>query len=448
MLYTGLRYLMGPDWNSLKPGIARLGLDPAMVEEFEPFARAKPGCRVLICEEEPRRFLTAFFAAMRKDCAIFLCNPGWNLHSWRQVICIARPHFVAGNPPPGALNDIDPADAADTPAIMIPTSGTGGAIRFAVHTWETLGTAARGFMEFFGETPPNSYCVLPLFHVSGLMQIVRAIQGEARVDFFDLKRLPSGQAPAFDPSEFIISIVPTQLRRLLAEPHYAAWLKTFRYVLLGGGPAEAGLLETVRVKSIRLAPCYGTTETAALVAALKPEQFLAGAKGAGFPLPHARIFIYDEKGEPTEPGCPGLITVEAGSLSRGYYGEKPFTPGTAFATGDEGCFDEEGSLHVLGRTDRIIISGGEKIDPGRVEEVLRATGLVADIFVYARPDPEWGQRVEAVYVPNDADTTVEKLRQAARERLDPNQVPKKWIQVERIPRNALGKINLDSLPKD
>ncbi len=439
---------MGPDWNKLKPGIARLGLDSDKVEEFEPLARAKPGCRVLICEEDPRRFLTSFFAAMRKDCAIFLCNPGWSRHTWQQVISIARPHFVAGNPPPGALDDNNPADAADTPAIMIPTSGTGGAIRFAVHTWESLGTAARGFLEFFAETPPNSYCVLPLFHVSGLMQVVRALQGEARVDFFDLKTPPAGQAPAFNPGDFIISIVPTQLWRLLAEPHYAAWLKTFRYVLLGGGPAEAGLLDAARAKNIRLAPCYGTTETAALVAALKPEQFLAGAKGAGYPLPHARIFIRDEKGGPTEPGCHGSITVEAGSLSHGYYGEEPVIPGTAFATGDEGCFDDEGSLHVLGRTDRIIISGAEKIDPRTVEEALRATGLVADILIFAQPDSEWGQRVVALYVLKDPNAGAEKLRQSARERLDPHQVPKKWIQVERIPRNALGKVDPGNLPKE
>ena len=440
---------MGPDWNSLKPCITRLGLDPAAVENFKPLAGVKPGTRVLIYEEDPRRFLTAFFAAMREDCAIFLGNPSWSRNSLQQALQIARPHLVVGNPPPGALDDYGAAEAvSEKPAIMIPTGGTGGAVRFAIHTWETLNAAAKGFLEFFGETPPNSCCVLPLFHVSGLMQVVRALQGEAKVEFFDLKTLSAGQASTFDPSEFIISVVPTQLRRLLAQPHSTAWLKAFRIILLGGGHAEAELLEAARANSIRLVPSYGTTETAAMIAALKPEQFLSGTKGAGSPLPHARIFIHDEKGRLTSPGCPGTIAVESDSLSSGYYGEKPFTPGSAFITGDEGYFDDEGILHVLGRTDRIIISGGEKIDPGIVEDVLRATGLVADILIFAQPDPEWGQRVVALYVPKDPNTGAEKLLQSARERLDPHQVPKKWIQVERLPRNALGKVDLDSLPKE
>ena len=438
---------MGPDWNSLKSGIARMGLDPAAIEKFEPLAGVKPGTRVLIYEDDPRKFLTAFFAAMRMDCAIFLGNPGWSRPSQQQALQIARPRLVVGNPPSGALDDYDAADTApDNPAIMIPTGGTGGAVRFAIHTWETLSAAAKGFLDFFGEAPPNSCCVLPLFHVSGLMQVVRALHGEAKVEFLDLKTLPAGQASAFDPSDFSISVVPTQLRRLLAEPHTSAWLKKFRIVLLGGGPAEADLLEVARAEKIRLAPCYGTTETAAMVTALKPDQFLSGAKGVGSPLPHTRIFIRDEKGRPVEPGSRGAIAVESDSLSSGYYGEISFISGTAFVTGDEGYIDDEGRLHVLGRTDRIIISGGEKIDPGTIEDVLRATGLVADILIFAQPDPEWGQRIVALYVPNDPNADSEKLRQSARERLDPHQIPKKWIQVDQIPRNALGKIDLDSLP--
>ena len=116
-----------------------------------------------------------------------------------------------------------------------------------------------------------------------------------------------------------------------------------------------------------------------------------------------------------------------------------------FITGDEGYYDGEGDLHVLGRLDQIIITGGEKVEPVEVETALFATGMVEDAWVTGRPDPEWGQCVTAVYVPNDTEVTGEKLKKSLGDKLSPFQIPKLWIPLKKIPRNAAGKIERDQI---
>ena len=128
------------------------------------------------------------------------------------------------------------------------------------------------------------------------------------------------------------------------------------------------------------------TETAAMVTALRPEEFLAGRRGCGSALPHARV----------ELDADGVIQIAAESLFRGYYPHWR-EGGGPWPTEDLGRFDEHGSLHVLGRRDAVIITGGEKIEPGEVEAVLRATGQFADVAVIGVPDAEWGEAVVACY---------------------------------------------------
>jgi O-succinylbenzoic acid--CoA ligase len=89
------------------------------------------------------------------------------------------------------------------------------------------------------------------------------------------------------------------------------------------------------------------------------------------------------------------IQIEADSLFRGYYPHQ--REAGPWSTDDRGRWDEHGSLHVLGRRDATIISGGEKIAPEEVEAVLRSTGQFADVAVVGVPEPEWGEVVVACY---------------------------------------------------
>ncbi len=98
---------------------------------------------------------------------------------------------------------------------MIPTGGSSGEVRFAIHTWDNLFIAADGFYEYFGREPLHNCCVLPLYHVSGLMQVFRSLVSEGSLNFFEYKALLKGILPEIEPEHYFLSLVPTQLIRLL-----------------------------------------------------------------------------------------------------------------------------------------------------------------------------------------------------------------------------------------
>ena len=110
-------------------------------------------------------------------------------------------------------------------------------------------------------------------------------------------------------------------------------------------------------------------------------------------------------------------------------------------TGDLGRWTADGRLAVEGRSDDLIVTGGENVWPGPVEDALRSHPLVADAVVVGAPDPEWGQRVVAVVVPqaSGAAPTLDALRAHVKDRLPAAAAPRELRLVASIPRTALGK---------
>ena len=106
-----------------------------------------------------------------------------------------------------------------------------------------------------------------------------------------------------------------------------------------------------------------------------------------------------------------------------------------YLTDDEARLDEDGRLHVIGRMDRLINSGGEKIDPAEVEAALLHIEGIEEALVVGVPDPEWGQRVVAYYTGAEVSGLKEQLRQW----LAPYKVPKSWIRCDALPLDAKGK---------
>ncbi|MBD0337322.1 MAG: AMP-binding protein [Cyanobacteria bacterium Co-bin13] len=294
----------------------------------------------------------------------------------------------------------------------------------------------------------HAYCVLPLYHVSGLMQALRAFISGGKLAVQPFRSLSSGNRLDLPPQNSFISLVPTQLQRLLDQGE-ATWLSQFRAVLLGGAPAWPSLLGQARSQGIPIALTYGMTETAAQVATLLPAEFLSDRNSAGRALPHARIEIWDETGEKLPPGQVGQICVYVRSLAHGYsqtsFGSQAVPADVkgwrGFLPGDVGYLDEQGYLTVVGRNNTQIITGGEKVFPEEVERVILETGLVSDVCVVGPPNSNWGQVVTALYMPGAADLDVEELRQSIMPQLSKFKQPKHWIAVESLPRNAQGKVN-------
>lgn len=386
---------------------------------------------VLLAESDPVAFLAGFIAACDAQCPVVLGNPNWTEAEWQQVFEQVQPDLCWGRSDLGHSNPASPWQPAKPGWILIPTGGSSGRVRFAIHTWQTLTAAVMGFQQYFECARVNSCCVLPLYHVSGLMQLMRSLLTHGKLAIVSSKSLEL-EAPPFDPSEFFLSLVPTQLQRLLQNPEAIAWLARVQTVLLGGAPAWDALLQTARRHQIRLAPTYGMTETASQVATLKPEAFLAGQTGCGLVLPHAKIEIQE-----------GAIAIQATSLCLGYLedGLKEGTP-PIFKTDDLGYFDRAGYLHIVGRQSRKIITGGENVFPDEVEAAIRSTGLVTDVCVVGLPDRYWGEAVAAVYVSQN-ETALPALEAALDLKLSRFKQPKRWIAVAAIPRNAQGKVNYE-----
>jgi O-succinylbenzoic acid--CoA ligase len=129
--------------------------------------------------------------------------------------------------------------------------------------------------------------------------------------------------------------------------------------------------------------------------------------------------------------------VSGQSLFRGYFPDA--RSGTEFVTDDLGRIDEHGRLHVLGRRDAAIVTGGKKVQPAEVESTLRASGEFADVAVIGAPDAEWGQAVVACF---PATTVPPDVPRATRD-LAPHQRPKRFVAIpaSEWPRNPQGKVN-------
>ncbi len=313
--------------------------------------------------------------------------------------------------------------------LCLPTGGTGGVVKFARHDERSLGAAVKGFCAHFNLRRVNAVGVLPPHHVSGLMARVRcAATGGDYIDW-SWKQLEAGRRPVIKGGPWVISLVPTQLQRLLRSRAAVVWLRRFEIIFLGGGPVWTELADKAAKAQLRISLSYGLTETAAMVAALRPREFAAGERGCGRALPHARVRI----------GRGGVVRISGRSLFRGYAGDR--RGAAEFATGDLGSIDASGGLHILGRRDAVIITGGKKVHPATVEAALRSTGIFPDVAVIGLPDAEWGEAVVACYPAGRTG----KLKLPALPELPAYQRPKRLVAIKPWPRNAQGKLDRSRL---
>jgi O-succinylbenzoic acid--CoA ligase len=174
------------------------------------------------------------------------------------------------------------------------------------------------------------------------------------------------------------ALVPTQLVRLLRDPRGAEALAGLDAVLVGGGPLRAEVRAGAEAAGVRVVQTYGASETC------------GGCVYDGVPL--------DGVGLKVDAG--GQVLVAGPVLFDGYEGEPERTAAVLrdgwFATADTGCLDDDGRLRITGRVDDVVISGGVKVPPVAVEEMLARHPWVLEVGVVGTPDEEWGERVTAV----------------------------------------------------
>jgi O-succinylbenzoic acid--CoA ligase len=313
----------------------------------------------------------------------------------------------------------------DEVAVVIATSGSTGRPKGAELTAAALLASARASLERIGARPGERWlCCLPTFHMAGLGVLVRSLVAGAepvvagRLDADVLAR--SGCEH--------VSVVPTQLRRLL---DCGAPLPALRTILLGGAAPPAGLLAAAACAGAPVVTTYGMSETC------------GGCVYDGVPL----------RGVSADVGPDKLIRIAGPVLFSGYRLAPDETAAVLadgwFRTSDLGSFDDAGRLVVRGRAADVIITGGEKVVAAEVEAALETYRGVREVAVVGVPDREWGERVTAVVVPADpaVPPTLEALRSHLRERLPGYAAPRALKVVAEIPLLASGKPDRRQLRK-
>jgi O-succinylbenzoic acid--CoA ligase len=342
----------------------------------------------------------------------------------------------AGSPSPAPLPA--PPDDDDRPLALVRTSGSAGAAKAVELSRAAFVASAAASARRLGWRQDDRWLlVLPLAHVGGLSIVVRCLAarrpvvlaGEgSRGDLFGaIERL----------GVTLVSLVPTMLRHALdADGGGGPVPAGLRVVLLGGARPPASLLAEAAARGVPVVVTYGLTEACSQVATGVPGEPPGVESGAGPPLPGTEVRIVE-----------GRIEVRSPSLLTRYLPDgawpSPFTADGWLRTEDLGRLDGSGRLHVLGRADGAITSGGVTVLPGEVEAALESLPEVAEALVVGRPDPVWGERIAALVVPAGAmaaDLVTERLRQFAAG-LPPAQRPRAVAVVDRLPRTAMGKLD-------
>jgi O-succinylbenzoic acid--CoA ligase len=303
------------------------------------------------------------------------------------------------------------------------TSGSSGRPRpvgltYGNHLWSAVGSAFNLGME-----PSDRWlCCLPLHHVSGLAIVMRSvIYGTTAVvhDGFDPERIA---ASLEGDGVTLISLVATQLIRLLEA---GVDLLPLRAVLVGGGPVPDEVLEEAIGRGATVVQTYGLTEAASQVTTLSPDDAIRKLGSAGRPLLTTHLRIQD-----------GEILVQGPTVAPGTADEDGW-----LHTGDLGRIDEEGFLYITDRLGDVIVTGGENVMPAEVEEVLLRHPAVADAAAVGRADAEWQEAVAALVVLRDgANVTADELRRHCASLLARYKVPKRFEFVGELPRTSSGKL--------
>jgi acyl-CoA synthetase (AMP-forming)/AMP-acid ligase II len=366
----------------------------------------------------------------------------------------ARGHLVMESEAPrdGSRTATTPDD--DDVALVLHTSGTTSRPKLVPLRHRNLFASASHIADTYGLVPTDvAFCVMPLFHIHGLMASTMATfrSGGTVV-------VP----PKFDPMTFWPTL----------NEHSATWysaVPTMHQMLLmrnrGERPPGADRLRFIRSSSSALSPetmsqlesrfgapvleAYGMTEASHQMASnpLPPASRRPGTVGMGTGV---KLGIMDDSGVLVAQGKgdSGEVVIRGPNVIDGYANNPQANAesfiGGWFRTGDQGIIDGDGYLSLIGRLKEMINRGGEKIAPREIDDVLMQHPAVGEAVAFGSPHPTWGEEVVAAVVLKEP-VAEKELIEFARERLADYKVPKKLFIVDKIPTTATGKIQRRSV---
>jgi O-succinylbenzoic acid--CoA ligase len=310
------------------------------------------------------------------------------------------------------------AASGEPPPLVVQTSGSTGRPKRVVLARAAVLASVRATERRLGATGPW-LLALPASYVAGVQVVCRSlVAGHAPVLVEEHPSFVAAvEALGGHPTPFV-SLVPTQLHRMLDDPGEVAALRAFHTVLLGGGPADPALRARAHAAGVRVVATYGSAETA------------GGCVYDGHPLDGVALALAPD----------GRIRIGGPTLFSGYEDDPRLSAEVLvdgwFLTSDAGTLDEDGRLRVLGRVDDVAVSGGVNVPTPAVARRLRDHPDVRAVEVLGVPDEEWGQRVVAFVV---GDLSLEQARDWVGAAHPRSWAPRALVLLDVLPLLANGK---------
>lgn len=342
---------------------------------------------------------------------------------------------------------------ASTPYIICYTSGTTGRPKGAVLTQENMfWNAVNNCTSIDIHSMDRTLVLLPFFHIGG-------------IGLFAFPTFFAGGTVAvlgkFDPGEALNMIQREQISVIMGVPtifdvirkhedFFQTNLSSVRIFCSGGAPCPKELIEFYLQQGLPFYQGYGLTETSPTVFMLAKEDYKRKIGSVGKPVLYTDINIVGENDCPVAVGEIGELVVKGPNVIKEYWRlpvetKQAITDGW-FHTGDYAKADEEGFIYIIGRKKEMIISGGENVYPLEIEQVLREEAAIDEVAVIGVSDEKWGEAPFALLVVKENySITEEQLKQACLSKLAKYKIPKSFVILSELPKNAAGKIDKKQL---
>lgn len=358
-------------------------------------------------------------------------------------------------PGPMATEDV----TADTPLMLLYTSGTTGRPKGAILThgtitWNAINTATGWDLRADDVTITHT----PFFHTGGWNVLTLPLLHRGATVVL---------ARRFDPAQTLRAVaqhgvtvlfaVPTMFQMLADEPGFAeADLSTVRFFISGGAPCPVPLIETFGQRGLVFKQGYGLTEVGPNCFVLHERDAIRKGGAVGFGVLHLDTRLVDGDGNEVARGEVGELQLRGPTVCAGYWKNAEASAAALvgngwFATGDLFRQDQDGYHYVVGRLKEMFISGGENVYPAEVERVLYEVEGVVEAAVIGVPDEKWGEVGHAFVALTqavDERPTADELLASCRQKLARYKVPKTLTILDELPKGATGKIEKKQLRAD
>jgi malonyl-CoA/methylmalonyl-CoA synthetase len=338
----------------------------------------------------------------------------------------------------------------DDLAAILYTSGTTGRSKGASLTHRNLASNALALVEAWAFTRGDVLLhALPIYHVHGLFVAIHCVLLSG-AHMLWLPRFDVDEVVGLLPQATVMMGVPTFYTRLLASPRLTREAaQNVRLFVSGSAPLLPETHADFRARTGHaILERYGMTETGMITS--NPLDGVRAPGTVGRPLPGVSVRVVDDAGDLREPGAIGSVQVRGPNVFAGYWRmpdktREEFTADGWFRTGDMGEWvpegDAQGYLRLVGRAKDLIITGGLNVYPKEIEERIDALPGVVESAVIGVPDPDFGEAVTAVIVPEPgAHVDASQITGALRGDIASFKVPKRVYVVDELPRNAMGKV--------